>query len=123
MATLGAFAAHAIASLISLAFLNRNSSPMPPDPEEFDTIISETLPIPVHEFTMEEVTSAIRSNFSGKVIGLDNTPAEVWKSRVLLEHLLHVSNKVFSSGEAPNIWRKAAILPMPKKGSLTNRQN
>ena len=96
---------------------------LPSHPEEIDTIVSETLPIPVHEFTMEELTSAIRSTSSGKATGLDNIPAEVCKSGALLEHLLNVCNKVFNSGEAPNIWRKAAILPIPKKWDLTNRQN
>ena len=92
-------------------------------PEEIDTIISQTLPISVHEFTMEELTSAIRSTSSGKATGLDNIPAGAWKSAALLEHLLNVCNKVFNSGEAPNFWRKAAILPIPKKGGLTNRKN
>ena len=96
---------------------------LPSHPEEIDIIISETLPIPVHEFTMEELTSAIRSTSSGKATGLDNIPAEIWKSGTLLEHLLNVCNEFFNSGEAPNIWRKAAILPIPKKGDLINREN
>ena len=103
-------------------FLGRPAS-LPPHPEEIDTIILETLPIPVHEFTMEELTSAIRSTSSGKATGLDDIPAEVCKSGALLEYPLNVCNKVFNSGEAPNIWRKAALLPIPKKGDLTNGQN
>ena len=102
--------------------LDRPAS-LPPHPEEIDAIISETLPIPVHEFTMEELTSAIRSTSSGKATGLDNIPAEVWKSGTLLEHLLNVCTKVFNAGEAPNVWRIAAILPIPKNEDLTNRQN
>ena len=102
--------------------LDRPAS-LPPHPEEIDTIISETLPIPVHEFTKEELTSAIRSTSSGKATGMDNIPAGAWTSGALLEHLLNVCNKVFNSGEAPNVWRKAAILPIPKKEDLTNRQN
>ena len=35
---------------------------LPPHPEEIDSIISETLPIPVHEFTMKELIAAIRKN-------------------------------------------------------------
>ena len=86
----------------------------PTHTEDIDTIISETLPIHVHEFTMEELTSAIRSTSSGKAPGLDNIPAEVWKSGALLEYPLNVCDNVFNSGEASNIWRKAAIVPMPK---------
>ena len=72
---------------------------------------------------MEGLTSAIRNTLSGTATGLDNIPAEVWKSGALLEHPLNVCNRVFNSEEAPNIWRKAAILPIPKKGDLANRQN
>ena len=41
----------------------------------------------------------------------------------MLDELLTVCNKTFNTGTCPTIWRKAAIIPIPKKGDLLNRQN
>jgi len=73
---------------------------IPEHTEEIETIIPETLPIPTHEFTKEEMTAAIKSTSKGKATGLDNIPAEVWKSGALLDQLLEVCNKAFITGTA-----------------------
>jgi len=69
------------------------------------------------------MTAAIKSTSKGKATGLDNIPAEVWKSGALLDQLLEVCNKAFITGDCPLTWHKAAIIPIPKKGDLSNRQN
>ena len=81
------------------------------------------MPIPTHECNKVELTTVIKTINSGKASGLDLIPAEVWKSGALQDQLLKVCNKAFNIGECPVIWRKAAIIPVPKKGDLTNRQN
>ena len=90
---------------------------------DIETIVPQTLPIPTHEFNKVELTTVIKTINSGKASGLDLIPAEVWKSGALQDQLLKVCNKAFNIGECPVIWRKAAIIPVPKKGDLTNRQN
>ncbi|XP_047486517.1 uncharacterized protein LOC125037418 [Penaeus chinensis] len=96
---------------------------LPDNSEEIEPIILETLSIPTQWFTKKELLAAIKSTKAGKATGLDNVPAEIWKSGILTDELLEVCIKVFSTGNCPNIWRKAAIIPIPKKGDLTNRQN
>ena len=96
---------------------------LPENNENIVTIVSETLPIPTHEFTEDELKAAIKNTSTGKACGLDNIPAEAWKKGPLTNELLTVCNNTLSTGISPTIWRRAAIIPIPKKGDLSNRQN
>ena len=55
---------------------------------------------------------------NNKAPGLDEIPAEVWKTGILNRPLLDVCNKMLK-GEKPSIWTKSIIIPLPKKGDLS----
>ena len=95
----------------------------PENDKDIITIIPETLLVPTHNFTAEELTLAIKDISLGKATRLDNIPGDVWKSNSLLDELLTLCNKTFNTGTCPTIWCKAANIPIPKKGDLINRQN
>ena len=52
-----------------------------------------------------------------KATGLDDIPAEAWKTGCLKNVLLTIHNKTYH-GDAPGIWVKGGILPFPKKDDL-----
>ena len=81
-------------------------------------INEETLPIHTGDFTPEELETSIKSMSNNKAPGLDEIPAEVWKTGILNRPLLDVCNKMLK-GEKPSIWTKSIIIPLPKKGDLS----
>ena len=83
-------------------------------------MIFDLLPIDTNDFTMKELTDSIELCKNNKSPGLDEIPAEVWKTNCLNDELLTICNKPFH-GDAPQIWRKGGIVPFPKKrGFRTN---
>ena len=86
------------------------------------TIVHEELNINTDDFSLEELDSCIRSLKNNKAAGLDDIPAEVWKSRILDEDLLDYCNKTLN-GDKPSIWSSSGIVPVPKKGDLSNPAN
>ena len=73
-------------------------------------------------FTSYELTKAIKSIQSGKAVGLDEIPAEVWKLEDFQKFLLESCNSVYSH-ETIERWREGCILPFPKKGNLSLIKN
>ena len=84
--------------------------------------VFDTLQINTEEFTTAELKTAIKTLQNNKATGLDEIPAEVWKTECLDQELLEVCNKTFH-GDAPDIWRKGGLLPFPKKGNLAYTKN
>ena len=84
--------------------------------------VFDELPIKTDDFSITEVNDAIKSMKYNKAVGLDEIPAEVWKTGCLVDQLLIVSNKTYH-GNAPNLWLKGGILPFPKKGDLSKTAN
>ena len=84
--------------------------------------VIDELPIKTEDFTLDELSKAIKSLKNNKAAGLDEIPAEVWKIGCLDDQLLTVCNKTYNS-DAPNIWLKGGILPFPKKGDLGFTRN
>ena len=73
-------------------------------------------------FTSYELTKAIKSIQSGKAVGLDEIPAEVWKLEDFQNVLLESCNSVYSQ-ETIERWIEGCILPFPKKGNLSLTKN
>jgi exonuclease III len=89
----------------------------------FNNRVSDELSIDCSPFTLEELTSVIKSIRPSKAPGLDNIPPSVWKEPLLHKELLHFCNDALMHGNVPSEWSTAAIVPFPKKGDLTKPAN
>ena len=54
--------------------------------------------------------------------GLDDIPGEVWKAGVLNDELLDFCSRTLN-GDKPKIWSASGIIPVPKKGNLSDPNN
>ena len=75
------------------------------------------------EFTTAEVAAASVPFKNGKVAGLDGIQAELIKLSGIAEELTPVLNTIYVSGNAPEAFRRAAVVPIPKKGDLSQLGN
>ena len=64
----------------------------------------------------------LRKIKKNKIAGLDEIPAEVWKTGYFNHILLEFCNDVYSHKPIEH-WTKGCILPFPKKGDLTVTDN
>ena len=86
--------------------------------------ISEaTLPIKTTEFTSKELDEALQQTKVGGAVGLDSIPLELWKSPDFRPHLLHFCNRTLLYREKPKQWSLGGIIPIPKKGDLSQPSN
>jgi len=89
-----------------------------PTVPEFADVTFNTEPI-----TAEEMKNAVIGFKSGKACGKDGIPPEVLQLEVVQKFLLIYCNKCLSTGSAPDQWLKQLIIPVPKKGDLTQCTN
>ena len=73
--------------------------------------------------TSEELDSAVKALRAGRAPGLDQVTAESLKLPELHEELLEVLNSVYLSDRVPPEWHLSALIPIPKKGDLSLRNN
>ena len=75
--------------------------------------------------TVEEVEAAIRKLKNDKAPGTCGTSAELLKvgNLVVVEWLHKIISIAWSTGKAPEDWRRAVIIPIHKKGSRTECSN
>lgn len=75
----------------------------------------DSLDCPISE---DEVIESIRKLKHGKASGLDNVLAEMLKAggNLLTGFLSEYFNEIFRSGSYPDMWTKAIIVPIHKKG-------
>lgn len=73
--------------------------------------------------TSEELDSAVKALRTGRAPGLDQVTAESLKLPELREELLKVLNSVYLSGTVPPERHLSALIPIPKKGDLSLRNN
>ena len=72
---------------------------------------------------MEEIEVTLKQISNGKAPGLDGIPAEVWKLPNMKNILLDFCNEAYNKMEKPEHWSLSAIVPLPKKGDLSNPTN
>lgn len=71
---------------------------------------------------MDELKEALKKVSNNKACGLDNIPAEVWKTEEFNNELLQFCNAVYNKQEIKR-WTEGCILPFPKKGDLGITKN
>ena len=62
----------------------------------------------------------IKHTKSNKSPGLDHIPAIIWKDPTFHDLLLNICNYTFITSVPPSKWLESGIVPVPKKGDLTN---
>ena len=90
--------------------------------EPITRIICKQLDIKLGPFTQEELDSVLRKIKNRKAAGLDEIPAEVWKTRQFDDILLRHCNAVYNQNPIDRSM-KGCILPFPKKGDLGLAKN
>jgi len=86
-------------------------------------VAEEILPIKTSEFSYEELDKALQQTKAGGAVGLDSIPLELWKSPKFRPHLLHFCNRTLLHGDKPRQWSTGGIIPIPKKGDLSQTSN
>ena len=83
----------------------------------------KVLPIESRLITENEVLEALKSTSNNKATGLDSISAEFLKLPGISTIILPLLNKVMSTGVAFNEWHTNIIIPLPKKGDLSQYSN
>ena len=86
--------------------------------QDIVNIVDKELQIEQGPFTIKELEMVLRKTKKNKTAGLDEIPAEVWKTGHFNHILLEFCNDVYSQ-KPIEYWTKGCILPFPKKGDLT----
>ena len=98
----------------------------PPTVPNVDIVIKTMHPpldISTAPFDSAELEKAKKQIVEGKAFGEDGIPPEVMK-RVDLDHIiLEFCNNALCKGEIPEQWKHSNIVPVPKKGDLTDTNN
>ena len=80
-----------------------------PSPEDFNC----------SRITLEELLPIARNLPAGKSSGPDEVAAEVLRIPSVAGKVLEIMNRVLDGGIPPEEWRKASIIPIPKKPGTT----
>ena len=103
------------------------NQPEPTGLFDFDTETQNATPLDVdlEDISVTEVSRAISKLKNNKSAGIDEIPAELLKHGGLPLHqeLTSLCNLIWSREEVPEDWRKGIIVPLPKKGALSNCNN
>ena len=79
----------------------------------------------IQDKNLTELEATIHSLKKGKAAGVDNIPAELVKAggETIVNVLLDICNKIWTSGEWPKPWTQSLVITLPKKGNLQLCQN
>ncbi|KAK3537054.1 hypothetical protein QTP70_000286 [Hemibagrus guttatus] len=80
----------------------------------------------VDKIRKDEVRKALKRMKSGKAVGPDDIPVEVWKclGEAAVEFLASLFNRVLESERMPEEWRRSVLVPIFKnKGDMQNCSN
>ena len=86
---------------------------------------AQQLDVSVADFTVQEVIKAIAKQKNNKAAGVDEIPTELLKhgQDELAEKLTNVFNTIWHIEDVPDDWQQGVILPLPKKGCLSDCNN
>ena len=89
----------------------------------FDKNFTFSVPFETGEITLDEITITSKQLSNGKATGIDNIHAEILKNPTILIQLLPFFNYALSNGIAFSDWKLSLIIPVPKKGDLSQPTN
>ena len=77
------------------------------------------------EISRDEIIKAVGRLKPGKAAGWDRVTGEMIKCALpcILSYLHKLFNSILSKGEYPKLWSKTVIVPIHKKGSISNPDN
>ena len=93
------------------------------DEDEEIPRIHPDLNIPTNPFSRLELASAIKEIKEGKAFGEDGVAPEIFRRCDFYDLLLKFYNNALQHGTRPDQWVEANIIPVPKKGDLTDPAN
>jgi len=82
--------------------------------------------VDIEEISKEEILTAMKRMKTGKAVGPDNIPVEVWKCMGTkgLVYLTKMFRKIMEEEQIPDDWRKSILIPIYKnKGDILNCGN
>ena len=85
----------------------------------------DMIPYYLQEVMEREVFNVVKSINVSKSSGIDNISSLVIKTafECLIPEITHMYNLSICTAKFPNTWKKALVVPIPKKGDLTRVQN
>jgi exonuclease III len=92
-----------------------------PPPPAVDITLSKNVQLPAQDdfntgpVTQEEVLKLARESPGGKAVGMDEVPVEALRIPAVAGKLVTIINQVIREAEAPEEWRTAQIVGIPKK--------
>ena len=80
---------------------------------------------PEPQVTKDEVRSALESMAKGKAPGIDDIPTELLKSvgKSAIDIMAILCQKIWTTTEWPQDWKRSVYLPLPKKGDSRECSN
>ena len=108
-------------SKLTAHFRTLFSSDGGPGPPNWGTF-SQSLQFETGAFSEVELQAALAKLSNGKSTGLDTIPNEVLKVKELRSSVLNIMNHALLNG-VPDEWHHTALIPLPKKGDLSDPSN
>ena len=82
------------------------------------------LDINMKPFTEAEVSTAINKLKNGKAAGIDKIQSELLKNvEIIVPQMTDLCNMIWDNKEVPSDWQCGIIIPLPKKGDLSDCGN
>ena len=93
--------------------------------QKLEEITSSTSDEDPHDIMYSEIQAAIHSLKKNKSPGSDGITAEMLEAEgeQLARRIHKLCNKAWQEGTIPGEWRKSLLVPIPKKGDLSNFSN
>ena len=90
-------------------------------------VLGQTLPVPLTNFSDQEVRACLRKLHNGKAPGPDGTPAEYWKvlgdSSEVVQQVTEFVNICWNLRRIPDAWHLAQVTAVHKKGRTDECEN
>ena len=77
------------------------------------------------DMLVSEIRAAIKELKGRRAVGIDEIPAEFWKSfsKEAIEELMKLSERIYKEGIWPEDFTKAVLMPLPKKMNALARED